>query len=253
MKNNVFSALMFASLLLTLATGCSKGGASVDTGIPASETFNYSDADGLLVAIKTVSTTENPYLPGYPITVEYGTAFVAFPSSPGSSSNLDAGVVKCQDSTLTKQSGNSYGFVPTSSFNITGLSFSGNSSWNVGGAGSINAFTHTWSPFPSTPTIYSDKETVSRSTGYTFNISSVSGADSLLFIIASGDKYAEKRTAGNATSVTFSSSDLSILGANNNGLLQVTPYKIQANTAKVPGKKLYFINMATVTDLVKIQ
>lgn len=219
--------------------------------VSTTDLLDFSDSWGLLAGVKTVTFQTIPVIGGTQ-EIDLGTAVVAFNDAAGSNTYIDAGTAKCNTKTLTKQSNNSYIFQPSQT-DISGIDFSSGSSWDVSGAGSIPAITHTFSTFPSTPTITSDKETVTRANGYTFSTTAISSADSVLYVISSGNNYVKKSVAGNVTSVTFSASELSALDASSYGLIQVTPYAYQTNTTVVPGKKVYFVNQVTVSDIVEVK
>lgn len=133
-----------------------------------------------------------------------------------------------------------------------GVDFNGGSSWNVGGSSSVQAFTYNYTSFPNNPKITSSVTEVSLAVGYTFTLQSgATNADTLLYILASGDKYVEKRVGGNVTSVTFSASDLATLTPSTQGLIQVTPYRITDEV--INGKKHYFINQVTVSNFANFK
>ncbi|MFN8285938.1 MAG: hypothetical protein U0V74_04245 [Chitinophagales bacterium] len=252
MKNNLLQFLAFALIIFSVSS-CKKDNNTNPTqtqNVSTTQLFNYSDAWGLLAGVKTV-TTQNVPIVG-PMEVVIGTAVTAFPTTAGGTTYQDAGTVQCNTKALTKQSNNSYVFQPSQS-DATGIDFSSGSDWDVSGAGSIPAFTHSFSSFPSTPSITSNTDEVTLANGYTFSITGVSSADSILFILASGSGYVQKRVGGWETSVTFSASELSSLQASDYGLIQVTPYRYQENTTVVPGKKVYFINQVTVSDFAKFK
>lgn len=245
--------LLVVLVVLIVAAGCNKdnnNNTNTTSTVSSTQLFNYSDSWGLLAAVKTVTYQTVPIIGQQEIIL--GTAVAAFPSSQGGTTYLDAGNVQCNTKTLNKQSNNSYIFQPTQT-DVTGIDFGSGVDWNVSGAGSIPAINTSFNSFPSTPSITSNKESVSLGSGYTFSISSVSNADSILFILASGSGYVEKRVGGNATSVTFSASDLSSLSASSYGLLQVTPYRYTTNTSIIPGKKVYLVNQVTVSDVASFE
>lgn len=245
--------LLVVLVVLMAAAGCNKdndNNTNTTSTVSSTQLFNYSDSWGLLAAVKTVTYQTVPIIGQQEIIL--GTAVAAFPSSQGGTTYLDAGTVQCNTKTLSKQSNNSYIFQPTQT-DVTGIDFGSGVDWNVSGAGSIPAINTSFNSFPSTPSITSNKESVSLGSGYTFSISSVSNADSILFILASGSGYVEKRVGGNATSVTFSASDLSSLSASSYGLLQVTPYRYTTNTSIIPGKKVYLVNQVTVSDVASFE
>lgn len=248
------SKLVAVLVVLVAVAGCNKDNDNNNTNttntVSSAELFNYSDSWGLLAAVKTVTYQTVPIIGQQEIIL--GTAVAAFPTTQGGTTYQDAGTVQCNTKTLTKQSNNAYVFQPSQT-DVTGIDFSSGADWNISGAASIPPITTSFNSFPSTPSITSNKENVSLSSGYTFSISSVSNADSILFILASGSGYVQKRVGGNATSVTFSASDLSSLSASSYGLLQVTPYRYTTNTSIIPGKKVYLVNQVTVSDIASFE
>ncbi len=254
MQKNLLKALVPAALLLLSVSACKKETTNNNTqtqNVSTTDLFNYSDAWGLLAGVKTVTYQTIPVIGGQQEII-LGTAVTAFNTTEGSTTYQDAGTVQCNTKTLTKQSNNAYVFQPSQS-DITGIDFSSGSAWSVSGAGNVPAINYTFNAFPSSPTITSNKEELTLANGYTFSISGLSTADSVLYILASGDNYVEKRVGGNTSSVTFSAADLSTLQASDYGLIQVTPYKFLVNTNVMPGKKVYFVNQVTVSSVAKFK
>lgn len=199
------------------------------------------DAFGHLIAIKTFSTVE---VGGFTTDVEFGTAVAVFPSG---GSFQSAGTITANEEELTKNANNSYVYIPdfASPSAATGITFGSEARWSVAGEGSVPAISKTYAGFPSKPVITS-ATTVDRSAGYTFTWNSISGADSLIATIFSGNgETAMKTIAGSATSASFSSGDLSGLGATDFGFLQVAAYK-QMNEL-VSGQKIYYTNQSATT------
>jgi hypothetical protein len=78
--------------------------------------------------------------------------------------------------------------------------------------------------------------------GYTLTVNSVTGADSVLFLVGGIDKT----IAGNATSCAFTASELSSL-ANGSTAVQVAAYTSTSET--LSGKVIYYGN-ETVQSLI---
>ncbi|MFN8300622.1 MAG: hypothetical protein U0T75_16085 [Chitinophagales bacterium] len=254
MKKYFATALAFCSLCSTaFLASCKKDNTNPSnqtSTVSPTQLFTYSDADGFLVGVKTITYQNVPIIGPQEITI--GTAVAGFPTTTGGTTYQDAGTITCNSETLTKQSNSSYVFQPSQN-NATGIDFGSGSDWSVSGGGSIPAFTHSFYSFPSSPTITSNTDEVTLANGYTFTINNTTNADSILFILASGSGFVQKRLGGNATTATFSASELSGLQPSQYGLIQVTPYKWQSNTSLVPGKKLYFINQVTVSDFAEFK
>jgi hypothetical protein len=218
------------------------------TTVNTTDLFSYNDAFGVLVGIKTV-TTQN--VGGFETSIDLGTAVSVFPTSVGSSTFVDAGTVKNNTKLLTKQSNNSYVFTPSQT-DFTGIDFDNGSSWEVSGSSNVTAFNYDFFPFPSNPKITSSVTEVTISSGYNFTLQSAnSNADSVIFILASGNEKAIKVLPGNATSANFSASELAAFKPSTQGLIQVTPYRITNDV--VNGKKYYFVNQVTVSNFANFK
>ena len=208
-----------------------------------------SDASGVLVGIKTVTIENNPILP-FPIEIELGTAVALFPATTGDFSTLiDAGTVSCNAKELDPQSNDSYIFIPGLT-DQEGIDFTDGSEWEVSGNSSVMAFTEIYSRFPSTPVVTSGD--VDTSTDYELEIESTVGssADSLYYIIYGGEDYVMKTVDPFTSSVTFTASEMSSLGATSNGLIQVTAYSMVSRVNN--GKTYYFVNETVNTKSVSI-
>lgn len=254
MKKTAIYFLMMTFVTSSILTSCKKDDDDDENNntpatVNTADLFNYSDAYGVLVGVKSV-TTQN--VGGFETEIPVGTAVAIFPSALGASTFVDAGTVTANTKNLTKQSNNAYVFTPSQT-DFQGITFgSSGTSWEVSGSTSVQPFDYTFSSFPNTPKITSSVTEVSLSDGYTFTLQSGGlAADTLLYILASGNKYVEKRVAGNVTSVTFSASDLATLTPSSQGLIQVTPYTI--NPQVINGKKHYFINQVTVSNFANFK
>lgn len=212
---------------------------------PSAITSTPSDANGVCVASKVNVTTA---VPGTTIvvTITLGSATSSFYSTAGSSTLDDAGIVKSNDSTLAKQSNNSYVFTPKSA---TGINYTSSSKWNISGNGSIPTISYTANGFPSAPTVPS-VTSISKGASYTVNSSSVSNADSLCYQITAGSKSIYKIVAATQTSYTFPASEMGTLDETENGFISITAYKF--NNTTVSSKKIYFINLNTSNKSVKV-
>lgn len=248
---------MFTKMLLPVAmfavlSGCKKeddNTPSQPTPISPTETFNYSDAWGLLASVKTVTTISQF---GINQEIELGTAVAAFNTAEGSTTYQDAGTISCKSKTLTKQSNNSYVFQPAQT-DVTGIDFSnGVSNWQGTGSSNVPAFSAALTVFPTTPNI-TELSDLTLASGQTIQWSSVNNADSILVILASGSNYVKKAVGGNSTSVYFSASELSTLEASQYGMIQVTPYYWEPRTDIILGKKVYMVNQVTVTDFIEFK
>ena len=237
MNHVIKSLIAFIIPAIFVVSGCSKD----DDATPAkndANQFMYSDAFGAMVAVKTVTYTE---VMGNLIPTELNTATAVFVSEAGSSSFTDAGTVKLNSKTLTRNSNNSYVYDNL----LEPLTFN-EVRWEVGGKGNVPAVTKTVGrAVPSFNGYGNLPESITRADGFSLALGTqVSQADSTLVSIIGGGKSVMKTVAGNAANVAFSASDLSGLSSGN-GMIQVTPYNISTET--VSGKKFYFINQASYT------
>lgn len=241
MKSSVllktFITLTFSSVLLL--TSCKKSVLTPTATTTTPTTPSPGDADGVLAAVN-VSASQT--VGGITVPLNIGLGVAAFGSTSANflaGTYTDAGAIACNSKSLTKQSGNSYIFQPSASA-ATGIDFASGVSWNVGGAGTIPAFTRTLGAvMPDAPSITSGT-TVTKGSDYTLTINSVSGADSILFMIASGSKSIRKTLPGTATSCTFSGAETNTLDASNSAIIQADPFNYTSEV--ISGKKIYFVN-----------
>ena len=224
---------------LTLASCNKKDDDNPDPNNPGNQNPTPQMGAGTLVAIKTLNSTDTPI---GPITTELGVGVAVF-SSDNWVTFTDAGAVKLNGNALSKQANNSYIFTPSLT-NPMGIEFGSSIVWDVAGNGSTPAFSHTvQTPFPSVGAITSSTD-VSKA-GYTLSVASVSNADSVYFQVGE----VVKAVAGNASSYTFSASELSGLGTGQS-IIQVAPYRL--SNAQYGGKTFYFINETTISSTANI-
>lgn len=220
------------------------------------DVLDINDADGIFVAVRTVSSQETPL---GPIEIIIGTAVAAEGDLQNGSFN-DIGAVKCAPEAnatfadLTKQDNNSYVFMPSATEPM-GINYttSGIPEWEAPAASVSHSSNYV---FPEYPAITSGT-TIDKSQSYEFSVDGYSGAHEVLFsisstnntnvykIIKSGDpEFAAKK-------VTFTASELSVLENSDQAIIQVAPYTI--HTASVSGKKYYFLNETVVSKVATIQ
>jgi hypothetical protein len=208
-----------------------------------STTPQFTSGEGTLVAVKSESTTSTPF---GPIVNTVGTAVAVFYNTPGASTFLDAGTVKTNEKTLTKQSNNSYVFQP--SVNAPeGIEFDSSPiHWEVSGSGNVGTIDEFITMgFPTVEQITSGG-TASKSAGYTLTTSAVTGADSVIFLV--GDVV--RTVSGNATSHSFTSGDLSGLNKGTT-IAQIAAYIIDSRS--VDGKTYHFVNETVVSKTITIE
>ncbi|MNK22617.1 hypothetical protein D3C87_408960 [compost metagenome] len=240
MKRSVNLFVLLCSLSI-LATSCKKEDIIPDDPAPdpvntpsGSTTPVPTNADGVMWAIRSTSTVQG-------FTIDIGTAVGIFMN--GTTDLVNVGTVSVNSQNLTASSNNAYTFTPSQTM-PTGLDFS-STNWSVSGGSGHAAFTYDASSltFPSGSAITSSS-TVKKADGYTLTCSTVSGADSTLFMIGN----VSKTIAGSANSCAFSASELSGLSAGTS-VVMIVPYKLMHAT--VNGKNYYFgkerVNQLAVT------
>jgi hypothetical protein len=243
-KTYLILCLGFAGI--SLLTGCSKGTSTTTPSSSAPTVSTPSDADGALAAVQVITTQT---VAGITIPINIGTAAAWFGSA---SSYKDAGNVSCATNALTKSS-NAYVFQPTQSA-PEGISFSNNVAWDVTGntGNGIAAFNYSDnSTFPSISDI-SVTGAVSTSGSYTLSATSAVYGDSVIFVVSGSSKHITFIGGPNSSSHTFTAAEMATVGAsaNNTGLLQIAPYRVNHQT--INGKSYYFVKEACVSKFVTI-
>jgi len=197
---------------------------------------NFPGADASLWAVKSMSTVS-----GFPITlgIGVGTFF------DGSGNFVSAGTVQLNSNALTLNTNNSYTYTPGMS-NPNGIDFTGGVAWDVAGDNGFTAFTKTVTLGFPTVTEITSPTTVTKANGYTVTVNTVTGADSVLFLVGGVDKT----IAGNANSCTFSASELSSL-VDGSAAVQVAAYITTNET--VAGKLVYYGNETVQSLTVTVE
>jgi hypothetical protein len=246
MKKLTFSLLIASMAFSVLVTGCKKDedpdgeNPTNQTGDPT-QTYNFTDAFGVLSAINSISYTN---VGGTLIPVELGTAVAVFPSAAGAQAFLDAGTVQINGKSLTKQTNNSYVYQ-----DFTNPLMLNQVKWDVSGNGNVPAISkQVAKPIPTYSNFGSLPASVTKANGLEVSIAGhVNNADSVLVVVAAGSKWVARTVAGNAAKVTFSAADLSSLPSSTEGMVQVSPRNMTTET--ISSKKFYFINQATYTKM----
>jgi hypothetical protein len=239
-------AMLFLAMSLTF-TGCNDDDDDEDQpdttptqNTDSDPTPSFPMADATLIAIDT-KTTQETQVGTFEIFI--GTAVGLF--FDANQALLDAGTVSINGSNLTQNSNNSYTYLPSLT-EPEGLSFSTGTDWEVSGSANFPAFSA--SPafdFPSVGDI-SGADIVDKSADYTISISSVSDADSIIYVVSG----VTKTTAGNVTSCTFSADELA--GApTGQGIIQAAPYAY--SDQEFSGKTVYFVKEKVVSQSVTIE
>jgi len=250
---HMHSTTRFPLVALALAlvfTACKKDdpeppatpGGGGGSSTPSTAPF-FSDADGLVSAIRVLTTQSTPI---GPVDLVLGIATGVF-SNDAFATFQNVGAVSCNGEALTRQSNNNYTYQPSAT-NPTGIDLTASNevTWNVGGGSGFAAFDRTIpGPFPVAGSI-SSATTVVRANGYTITTGSVLNADSVVFTLGS----LVRTIPGNATSCTFTAAELSGLSTGSS-LVQVAPYN--STSEVIGGKRIYFVKQYSRSLSVTIQ
>ncbi|MCF8276230.1 MAG: hypothetical protein K9J17_05790 [Flavobacteriales bacterium] len=199
---------------------------------------------GTLAAIKTVTTFD----PGFGVPIQeivLGLGSAGFTNALDYSNLIDAGTITLEGETLTRAENNAYYNSPTQT-NPTGIDFSGNPSWEVGGSSGVPAFSHTTNiGFPTLGAITS-ATTIPGTGDYVLTVANISGADSVFFMLG-GISHTEP---GNSTSSTFTEAEINTMGTGAS-FMQVAPYRWEMATKS--GKDFYFVTETVKTQSITIE
>jgi hypothetical protein len=208
-----------------------------------------ADADGVLTSSQDPYEFTNLYV------TRLGKATAFFYTAPGNYNYVDAGVVKCNDSTLIKQSSGSYYFggKPINGQPFSGINYGSGSTWTVSGTASVPSFTFANTNFPTIAALTSGT-VISKTSLNTITFNGATNADSVV-VMLSCDSVLKKRTvsaaAGTCTFTAAEASAVKKTGSTNFVYLNFISYKIQANA--VSTKKYYMVNSITSTNRVNLQ
>ncbi len=243
MKSKILPIFFVAALSASLFSSCDKNeDETPDNNNNTTNSFNYSDAFGVLVAVKSVSYTS---VGGFEVPVEVNSGSAFFPTDAGATTFADAGTVSLENKNLTKQANKIYSYDDF----LNPLTLSG-ISWNVSGNGSIPAFSKTVSrPLPTFSGFSSLPASISKSAGISISLgSAVYAADSVIVMITSSNDAVLKSVAGNSGNVTFSGADLTKLNTSTVGSISISPYNLSTET--ISGKKFYFVNESSYLKMM---
>lgn len=234
MKTRFLSLLFAFTLSVFMFTSCDKKEDETPEDNNTTNTFNYNDAFGVLVAVKSVSYTS---VGGFEVPVEVNSGSAFFPTDAGATTFTDAGTVTLEGKSLNKIQNNIYSYT-----NYTDPLILSDIEWSVSGSASVPAFNKAVSrPLPTFSGYSSLPVTISKASGVSISLgSAVYAADSVIVMITSSNEAVIKSVAGNVSSVSFSSADLSKLDKSNVGSISVSPYNLTTET--ISGKKFYFVN-----------
>jgi hypothetical protein len=203
----------------------------------------FTGTYGALIAIKTITTTSTPI---GEMDTSVGTAVAVFSENSGSSL-VGAGTVAVDTKELSVQNNNSYVYMIQTS-NPTGITYSNTVNW-TGTGGAWPAFNATTSQgFSTVGSITTGNPKTSEN--YTLVTNQITNADSVLFALYGQNSQVTKILPGNATSYTFTASEVSAAGAGT-GLVQVVGLKYDLQS--INAKDYYLINETVRTKTVTIE
>ena len=246
-KHLFFFAAIFG---LFFVTSCNKDDDDTDTTTadPGDPTPTFSDMDGLLAAIQTITYQDVPVVGEIAVYADVATA--AFFNT--SSTYDDAGTVSVNTYTLDKLDNNAYALpsVGSSSIDFDFSTSSGNA-WDVSGTTAVPAFMHTTTNrMPGDVKFDGDYSTVNTASDLIVSIESAPvNTDSILFVVAFNNTTLTRTVGPTTLSATFPASELS--GASGTGVVQAAAYNFEFGT--YGGKKHYFINESVVSEVAAFQ
>lgn len=210
------------------------------------------NADAALVSIKLYSVTSVPNVGD--VEVETGLATAVFFDNGSTTLLLDAGEVTAEDEMLTRNSNNSYTYVPgqpdMTNPSVTGIDFDNATNWEVAGSGEVDAFstTHT-DNWPQVGDL-SAPATIDGSAEFTLSVTNIDDADSVIFHVSGPDGTLLVTKAGNATSHTFTAAEMGSIGTGA-GIVQVAPYNYRSKS--LVGLQVYLVKETVRSKSVTIE
>lgn len=209
-----------------------------------------ADADGVIWASQTPYEFSNFYV------TQLGGASAYFYTAPGNYNYVDAGIVKCNDSTLVKQSSGSYYFggKAINGQPLSGINYTSGSTWTISGTASVPSFTFANTSFPTIAALTSST-LISKTSAYTVTFNGAVNADSVVVMI-SGDSTGIQKKIVTAISgaCNFSAAEIGKVkkyGSTMFPYINLISYKIQANP--VSTKKYYMVNSISSSYRVNVQ
>ncbi len=199
---------------------------------------------GTLQAIKAKAEIRG----GINVTTTTDIGTVLFYNAPNSfASFLDAGTVKVNTQTLTKNPSNSYTAVSL----FGGFALTGNTVWSVAGSVSVPAIEFSTSKsIPAIPQVVAFPNSIDKATGFTIVIPAPATASDALFITISGIDAAGKTINAFTKSFPVNSTSLVITAAEVAGLDTTKGFFISVNAVNFVfkdfgGKVFLFSNIGT--------
>lgn len=209
-----------------------------------------SDADGVFMA------SFIPYRFPDGTYTTLGNASSMIYNSPTNHSFADGGLIKVNDSIVSRLNGGSYYFTgkAISGQSISGVDFRDGSAWEIAGnpASGVPSFTHIFLGMPYA-TILSGTPNASRTHPYEAVFTNFPGADSMTVILSADSMAVKKTVVAGTPSVLFTTEEVAGVRKQHSyiqGSLTIIPYKM--SSAIYNGKKYYFVNSNTSTFVVYI-
>ena len=194
-------------------------------------------ADAVLIGLKSSSEVQG-------FTVEIGTPVAVFLDG---SNFKDVGAVTCETKELTKNSNNSYTYIPdpqNDPADAFGVSYSGTIDWTVEGGNGFPALTKSADgTFPSGLTLtVANGDAISVDGAFTLETSSnISNADSVYFSVIGPSGNVMSRQHGSVSSYTFTADEMAEIGKGS-GYVQVAAYRISETETLGSGEVVYYLN-----------
>ncbi len=209
---------------------------------PSGFTPTFDGTFGMCAVVKAITTTEAG---GMTFDTEIGTAVAVF-SEDGGATNISAGTVTANSEILSIQDNYSYTYTPSAA-NPTGIAISDSYTWSGDGAAWPAFSGTTTNEFPAVEAITSGD--VNTSSSYTLSCSTPIEADSIYFGIYGTTEAAYIIVDGGVSSYTFSSDQLSGIGAGS-GFVQIVG--VNYDPQAIGGRDYWFINETARTKTVTI-
>lgn len=208
-----------------------------------------SDADGVITSSRIPYEFSNSYV------TQLGSASAFFYTAPGNYNYVDAGVVKCNDSILVKQSSGSYLYSgkAVNGQPLSGIDYSGGSTWTITGTASVPSFTFANLSFPTIAALTSST-LISKTSAYNATFSGAANADSVVVMISGDSTSIQKKIVSAGSGIcAFTAAEIGKVkksGSTNFPFINFISYRIQANA--VSTKKYYMVNSISSSYKINI-
>jgi len=248
-------------LALGLLIACKKKKTEEEPTTPITIPVNPPQAPGFIINIPTdadgvLTSSQDPYEFTNLYVTQLGKATAFFYTAPGNYNYVDAGVVKCNDSVLVKQSSGSYLYngKPINGQPVSGIQYGSGFVWNVSGNTNVPAFTYTSTTFPSIAALTSNTM-IPKNNPYNVTFSGASNADSVVVMLSGDSTAIQKKTVGATSGVcNFTAAEINAVRKKVSSYfpyINFITYKIQANA--VANRKYYMVGSISSSYRVNIQ